>query len=79
MRSAELATAVRTLKRKKSFFPALLALHAQSAPFMLRDKVSRLYVSLRNRSVPINIHFPFRIFSEYDSISQVKAQRELQK
>jgi hypothetical protein len=39
MRSTELATAIRTLKRKKSFFPALLALHAHSAPFMLRDKL----------------------------------------
>jgi hypothetical protein len=63
VRSAELTATVNALKRQKRFFPALLAPHSQRAPFMLKRKRNRLYVSLRKRRVPLNVHFPFRIFS----------------
>jgi hypothetical protein len=67
---AELSAAVDALKRQKRFFPALLAPHAQRTPFHAKRKRNRLYVSLRKRSVPLNVHFPLTlIFSRYDSIS----------
>jgi hypothetical protein len=39
VRSAELTATVNALKRQKRFFPALLAPHAQCAPFMLKENV----------------------------------------